>query len=400
MKILHFLLLIALTIFIEFPAVAADEITIRPELARVLLSAQQKLQNKNPLEALDEIKTAKSIPNITNEELVVIEKIAAVAAINAQEYRQAVEPLQFLLRSSNMPGDAKLAYGESLISVFQKLGDHESMVNESRRYLEAGGNKTNVRLALVQALSLLGKHQEVLNESELRIAYDQSKGTVLSESELRVYGASMKTLKDNAGLYKVFKLLVTHYPKKEYWYDLLVLLQKQPYYSNRYELDVYRLLEATGNLDEQDDYLYMAHLSMNAGFPAETLRIVEVASGDKNTSERALPKALLNLKKAAEKKNLEDEKFVLQMQTSTDDANLQASLAEVLSSRGQYGQAGQAYERSLSNKNINHEQEIRLHYGISLVRAKRWEDARKVLQKIGNDMTAKELAAHWVLLIK
>jgi hypothetical protein len=69
--------------------------------------------------------------------------------------------------------------------------------------------------------------------------------------------------------------LVVHYPKKEYWTDLLSRVQKKPGFSDRLGVDVYRLRFATGNNAHPSDYMEMAQLAIQAGVPAEAKLIVD-----------------------------------------------------------------------------------------------------------------------------
>ena len=64
------------------------------------------------------------------------------------------------------------------------------------------------------------------------------------------------------------KLLFTH-PKKEYWGIYLNRLERKSGFSPRFSLDVMRLKLATGNLSKTEDFMEMAQLAIQAGYPAE-----------------------------------------------------------------------------------------------------------------------------------
>src|SRR5439155_15394228 len=81
--------------------------------------------------------------------------------------------------------------------------------------------------------------------------------------------------KDTGGYVSAIEKLVIHYPKKEYWTDLLSRVQKKPGFSDRLALHVFRLRLETGNLTKTDDYLEMAQLALQAGYPAEAKVIVD-----------------------------------------------------------------------------------------------------------------------------
>ena len=69
--------------------------------------------------------------------------------------------------------------------------------------------------------------------------------------------------------------LVTYYPKKEYWAELIAGVQRKPGFSDRFSLDIYRLMLATGGMRTANDYMEMAQLALQAGFAAEGKAAIE-----------------------------------------------------------------------------------------------------------------------------
>ena len=79
---------------------------------------------------------------------------------------------------------------------------------------------------------------------------------------------------NNAYVYAMEKL-VTYYPKKEYWVDLLSRLQRKPNFSDRLALDAYRLSLATGSMTAASDYMEMAQLALQAELAAEGKQVLD-----------------------------------------------------------------------------------------------------------------------------
>ncbi len=63
-------------------------------------------------------------------------------------------------------------------------------------------------------------------------------------------------------------------------------VQRKPGFSERLELDVYRLMQATGNLKTADDYMEMAQLALQAGFPAEAQKVINDGYAKKDLRAR------------------------------------------------------------------------------------------------------------------
>ena len=96
-----------------------------------------------------------------------------------------------------------------------------------------------------------------------------------SEEELQILANCYLRQKDTAGYVNAIEKLVIHYPKQQYWTDLLSRVQKKPGFSDRLGVNVYRLRLATGNIAGASDYMEMAQLAMQAGVPSEAKAIID-----------------------------------------------------------------------------------------------------------------------------
>ncbi|MFM8590091.1 MAG: hypothetical protein ACKOBA_08030, partial [Limnohabitans sp.] len=69
-------------------------------------------------------------------------------------------------------------------------------------------------------------------------------------------------------------------------------------------------------------------------------------------------------------------------------------------SRQDWTQAQAVYARALAAGGLRREQEVRLHYAISLFKAGQKEPALGQLKAIEGDATAVELASLWALMMR
>src|SRR5438309_7144787 len=100
--------------------------------------------------------------------------------------------------------------------------------------------------------------------------------------------------------------LVTYYPKKEYWVDLLSRMQRKPNFSDRLSLDTYRLSLATGSMTAATDFMEMAQLALQADLASEGKQVIDkgMASGALSTGAQA--DRAKRLKALVDKKLAED----------------------------------------------------------------------------------------------
>ncbi len=372
---------------------------LRPEVAKPLAAAQEALKESKAVEALALARQAREVAGLTPAERVWVERVVAAAALIAKQDEAALPALEFLGASAEVPAAERAGFLEAQVQAAQRLRDYPRLVRAAQAYLAAGGTNLAVRLAMLQAMSLQGQHAQAAQAVEALIA---GGGAVPapSERELRLMAASYKQLKNEAGYYRALKQLVARFPTNDYWIDLVSRIRNLPDFNPRLELDVYRLLEEAGGLDEGDDIAYMATLALKAGLPAQAARVLEAGFASKVLGTGPDAATHQRLRADAARRAADDEKNLPALEKAESDANAQAELAEVLASRGQWARANAAYARALAAGGVRREAEIRLHQGISLFKAGQAAQARAALEAVKGDPSAVELASLWLLRVQ
>jgi len=174
-------------------------------------------------------------------------------------------------------------------------------------------------------------------------------------------------------------------------------VQRQPGFADRLTLDVYRLMRAVGILQDASDYMEMAQLAIQAGFPTEAKAILEDGFkqrilGAGNDTERQL--RLLDL---AAKQSAADQKVVAESTALTADALINNGYNDVVN--GRYDSGIELLKKGLSGGGVKRPEEARLHLGLAYWIAGRKAEAASVLATVqGTDGTG-ALARLWNIYI-
>lgn len=372
------------------------QVNMRPEVAKPLQAAQEAIQAKQPDVALQKIQEARSTPQLTEPEKMFLERLSVVAAMNAQKFDVASTSLDYLLQSQQLSATDRLTLTETMVSVSQRNKDHAKVVQWARRYAQDGGKNQRVHMMKVQALALQGLHKDVVQE--MADAY-KATGYQPEEAELRIYAFSQKQLKDDAGYISTLTQLVTRFPTKDYWSDLLSIMGRAPGINARTQLDVSRLMDAAGTMEEAEDYLDTAQFAIKAGLPYEALRVLDqgqVAGLYKGTTAANATK----LKQQAQQRAAEDDKALKSLTLASDNAPMLVQLGDVLLSKGQWAEAAEAYQKALGKGGLKREADARLHCGIALVKTKQFDAAKAMLQSVAGDASSMQMANLWISLAK
>lgn len=367
------------------------QVNLRSEVAKPLQAAQEAIQSKQPEEALKKIQEARQVAQLTGAEKMLLERLSVVAAMNAQKFDLAASSLDYLLQSKDLPEVDRLSLMETMVSVSLRTKDYPRVVEWSRRYLQQGGTNTRIRLALIQSLAVQGAHQEVLKEMPAKLQADAAAGKLPDEAELRIYAFSQQQVKDEAAYIKTLTELVKRFPSQAYWGDLLNRIPRQSGFNARYQLDVFRLMDATDNLEDAEDYADVAQAALKAGLPHEALRMLDKV---------AQPASTATLKKQVQQRVAEDDKAMQAIGPNSEDAVLLAQWADVQLSKGDWKLAVPAYDKALVKGGLRREAETRLHNGIALIKSGQADAAKTMLASVKGDDTAVLLASLWLNLAK
>jgi tetratricopeptide (TPR) repeat protein len=374
--------------------------SLRNEVIKPLTAAQEALKSNQNEQALDLLRDALSVPQLTPAEKSMIMRTQAVAALRAQKWDAAAQALESLVASNEVPQADKRPLLESLINASLQLKDHARVAKWSRQYLQDGGSNPFVHLALVQSLAASGQHAEVVTVMLGKVRQDASTGKKTPEAELRTLAVSYRQLKDDAGYMNTLKQLLSSYPSKAYWAEVIGRMSQQAGLNTRLELDLYRLLEQTDNMEDAAEYVEMASLALKAGLPSEAVRVINKGFDAGVLGQGSGAASHQKMRTDAEKKLREDEALFTQLEKSAKDGPSWAAVGDVYFSRQNWSAAHAAYAKAIEWGGLRREHEVRLHDAISLIHADQKVAARQQLAAVTGDPTAVDLAALWAILAR
>lgn len=374
--------------------------SLRAEVHKPLAAAQEALKNNQMDQALALTRDALAVTQLTPAERVVVLRTQAVAALRAQNWDVGIESLEFLVSSPDVPPPDRVPMLESLINAAQQKKDHARVVKWARQYLQDGGPKSVVRVVMIQTLVVMGEHQQAVEAMLEKIRLDVAAGVKTPEQELRMLAVSYRQLKDSAGYQATLRRLLEAYPSKAYWSEVIQRLAQKASANPRLELDLYRLLAYTDNLEEATEYKEMAELALRAGLPAEAVRVLAKGVEAGILGQGADAPAHAKLRAEAQKKAQEDAQSFVQLEKAAKDGAAWTGVGDVYASQQNWPAANAAYAKALALGGLRREHEFRLHYAISLIQAGEKDTARQQLAAVQGDALAVELASLWGLLAR
>ncbi|HEX6016538.1 MAG TPA: tetratricopeptide repeat protein, partial [Burkholderiaceae bacterium] len=247
-----------------------------------------------------------------------------------------------------------------------------------------------------------GDYAAIAKEAQAAVAAAEAAGRKPDEGDLlRLADAQQRTGQTQARAATLDKLLA-YYPKKEYWAIVLGQLPRKSGFSARLSLDLLRLRLATGNLTKADDFMEMAQLALQAGYPAEGKAVVDkgFASGALGTgAEGERHKRLRDL---AVKQEVEGRAIVNRHEQEALAAKTGDELVHVGYVYVTMGQADKGIallEQGIAKGSLKHPEDARLHLGMALLQSgKNKTKAVQTLRSVRGSDGAADLGRLWAVV--
>jgi len=374
---------------------------VRPEIGKPLQAAQELVRAQRFKEALAKVKEADAVPNKTAAETQLIERMRLAAASGAGDVETAARSFEAI--SASVSGPDRLRMIESLAGGYYRAKDYNKAMQWGQRYFKEGGTSPAIRTLLIQSQYLAGDFAGAAKELRTEIEQAEKSGTPPGEDRLKLLVNATLKLNDTNGYVWAVERLVTYYPKKEYWVDLLSRLQRKPNFSDRLALDTYRLSLATGSMSAANDYMEMAQLAVQAGFPAEAKQVLDkgFASGVLGTGAEAERQKRLRDLVA---KRLEEDKAgraasIAEAQEAKDGGALvNAGMNLVFNGENQKGL--QLMQQGIAKGNLKRADDAKLHLAIAQIMSGESGKAQTTLRSVGGTDGTTDLARLWSLYAK
>jgi len=269
----------------------------------------------------------------------------------------------------------------------------------SQRYFKEGGTNPAIRTLLIQSQYLSGDYAGAARELTAEIQAAEKNGTPPAQDRLNLLLNAAVQLKDANTTVFALERLVTHYPKKEYWVDLLSRMQRKPGFSDRLVLDTYRLSLATGSMSSASDYMEMSQLALQAGHAAEAKQVVDKGFAANVLGQGAEAERHKRLRDLVAKK-LDEEKAgraeAEKEAAAAKDGNALVAIGFSMATGGEAAKGIPLMQQGIAKGSLKRPEDAKLHLGIAQVLAGDAKAQATLRGVTGSDGSA-DLARLWSL---
>ena len=382
-------------------AASAQAQSVRPEVGKPLQQAADLLKAGKAKDALAKAREADAVGGKTPAEQLMIDRMKGAAAQRAGDNATAIQAFESLFNSGKLSGAEQAQMAESIAFAYSQQKDWARTSQWVQKAQAAGSNSAQLKQLQAYVQSQSGDYSAIAKEAAAAVAAAEQAGRKPDEGDLlRLADAQQRTGQSQARAVTLDKLLA-HYPKKEYWSILLGNLPRKSGFSGRFSLDLLRLRLATGNLTKAEDYMELAQLALQAGYPAEGKAVVDkgFASGALGTgAEGERHKRLRDLAVKAEAESKAAIEKEAQEASAMKDGNALLQVGYAYVTMGQYDKGIALIEKGIAKGGLKRPEDAKLHLGLALLQSnKNKAKAVQTLRSVqGNDGGA-DLGRLWAV---
>jgi hypothetical protein len=381
-------------------ALAAAQ-ALRPEVARPLQQAGELLKAGKAREALAKVREADAVPNKTPAEQLTIDRMRGSAAQRAGDNATAIQAFEAAYATGKLSPTEQAQVAASLAHAYVQAKDTAKAQAWLAKAQQADPNNAQLKQLQAYLQGQSGDYAAIARDAAAAVAGAEQSGQRPSEADLlRLADAYQRT--GNPAYNATLEKLLAYYPKKDYWAAYLARLPRKPGFADRYALDVLRLKLASGTMTKTEDFMEMAQLSLQAGYPAEAKKIVERGYASGALGSGAEAERHKRLRDLALKHDAESSASIAARAgeaAAAKDGNALVQAGYVYVTMGEADKGIALIEQGIAKGGLKRPDEARLRLGMAQLQSgKSKAKAQQTLRSVQGSDGGADIARLWIVL--
>ncbi len=380
---------------------AQAKVKLSKGVDKALLAAQKAQQAKNWGECVTQAHAAEAIPARTSEDNYYINEMLGFCLVRQNNLSAAFGPLKATLDSGKLSGENLASRVRALAQIAYTLKNYDDAIEYGNRAIALPGSDAEMTTLVAQSMYLKGDNKGAREFLNRLVAAQERNGQAPKEQTLQLILSACIKMKDNGCITSSFEKLVSHYPKDDYWKNLVVTLLNSGA-NDRTMMQIYRLASEV-NAMSGGNYMEMAQIAIDQGLPGDAQSAIETATQRTLITEDR-EKASAGRLLASAKTGAAADRATLTKQDAEaakkPTGEVDVKVGSAWMSYGQYAQAIAAMNRGIAKGGIKNLAEAQLMLGIAQYKAGSAADAVKTFKSVKGDPTLERLASLWALRVK
>jgi|SRR5690606_32352051 tetratricopeptide (TPR) repeat protein len=385
----------------SFAASAQKAPTTSPELGEIFLAAQKAMEAKRWPEV--EAKAREALAKKKKADDVYAAHFFLLEAAKAQRNNAGIiENMEGMLNSGFSPGPADEAkFRKALMAAYYQQKNFPQAIKYGNELIKAGQADGDVYTVVGQAYYQQKNYAEAIKVFNDRVTAAEKAGRKPERNELVLLQQSYDKSGNAEAAQATLEKLVRYYPTADTWLALLYEVKKERL-DPRQKVQLFRLMDSTGNLKHPSDFIAYSEAATSLGLPNEAAVALEnglnkaKAFQDGPEKERAERYLKSNRERADSSRG---ELAQLQSEAKsapTGDAYVALGMAQF--SFGQYAEAVESLKAGIAKGGLKNAADAQMTLGVAQLKAGQKADAAKTFRSVETDNeVTNRIAKLWAL---
>ncbi len=313
----------------------------------------------------------------------IINSWLGVADVQLHNYTEAAPALEAAAESQYAPTSQQKTMLSAVVSIYSQLHQYPKAIAAGQNAIRLGVADSAIYVTVAVDQNGIGQYKQ--SAATLQQLIDKEPRP--EEKYLEFQWEAYNHAGDPADASKVIDKLVTYYPKPDYWLNALQPLLKMNINDAHLQLDVYRLMNDVGVLKMPSDYAQMAELSFDAGYPGETVAVLQKAFANNVFTDQRDIMRYQHLLAGAMQKATEDRASLPSQEAKAQMATSGDPLVAVGAAYLSYGEADKAasvISEGIAKGGLKYPEEANLLLGMAQLKGHNTSQARSTFDKVAN----------------
>ncbi len=371
---------------------------LRNNVYEKLAEAQAAAEAKDLRQAekiLDGMVAAGGKKALNSYELANVYNLYAFIYYSQENYTKALQAYENVVAQPDIPLAMEINTRYTIAQLYFVQEQWQQGINALQKWFDMTDTpNANAYVLLAQGYYQLKDYNKALSNVEKAISMYNEKGKLPKEQWYNLARFLYFEKGDINKTVDVLEILLTHYPKKQYWVQISHMYGEQKKDSE--QLSAMETAYVQGMLDQGTEQVTMAYLYLNGEVPYKAAKVM-----DKGLKDGSIESKSKNWEVAgsAWRQAQEVEKSIPAMEKAaelSDTGELYARLGNIYLDGDENKKAISAINKGLARGGVKRPDNARLVLGMAYFNTKQYDKAREAFTAAARDERSAKYAAQWI----
>ena len=373
--------------------------TLSPKVQKPLVEAQNAIQKQDWNAALTAIQQAQAVPDRKPFDDFQIAEMLGFVQLKLEHFAESAAAFEQSLNSGLLSPDLTHQRLSLVTQLYLQLKNYPKAIEFGNKLLAASPQPDPETLVLLGKAKYLSQdYAGSIADMSRAIDLKNKSGTKAEEDWVALLLSGYVQTKDAKGVLATLKQLAVSYPKKQYITDLFNQWKREPNMDDRLALNLYRVMFHLNLLEYSEDYLKMAQLAVDLGFPGEAITVLNKGNADKKFADEVEQVQYKKQLASANQLAVTDRKTVAGLEQSAATKGTGEELAQLgvaQASYEQYEKAAQSLQAGIAKGGVKRLDQAQIVLGYALVKLNRIDEAQAAFGSVAPDSPLSTVAQLW-----